>query len=402
MKKILIWNTFPLKNAGGPSGYNYNIKEYTKRHPDIQITFLSDIVKEPVYTNPPIAIKSSQKSVWRKLVNGIKYRKGILLNFISGSYNKPFIGLPENFNINKYDIVHLHFSMHTYRFRHTFPHFEGKIVVTSHQPCASVDELLDTTQYKWLRFFRHWGLKQEGRSYDGADYIMFPCKEAREPYEKEIILRRAFQRNESKFIYVPSSVLDITVNETSMQKFSEIGIPDNAFVITYFGRHNLVKGYDILKIVGRKLLDKYPDLYFLCAGKGDISPISHPRWIELGFINNVDELLWQSNLYILPNRDTYFDLITLEILRSGTHIILSTTGGNRFFETLPKDETEGMDFFEIDDINSLVAKVETHIRQYMTDPVGYKAIDCKNRDLFLRRFTMDSFMRNYLNAFERI
>lgn len=402
MKKILIWNTFPLKNAGGPSGYNYNIREYVKAHPDIKITFLSDIVESPIHTNPPINTNTASTTLFGRVYNSVRYRFGILYNFLYGSYNTPFAGLPDWFDINEYDIVHLHFSMHAYRFRHTFPEFRGKIVITSHQPSSSVDELLETTQYKWLRYFRYWGLKNEGHSYDGADYIMFPCREAREPYEKNKILRDAFLRNDDKFFYVPSSVLDVRVDEAAMQKFAEFGIPDNAFVITYFGRHNHVKGYDILKQVGEKLLNKYPNLYFLCAGKGDIKPLEHPRWIELGFINNVNELLHQSNLYILPNRDTYFDLVTLEILRSGTQIILSYTGGNKYFRGLPEDEIEGLDFFDISNIAELVDKVEKHIRSYMSDCARYNAVAAKNRHLFQRRFTVDTFVKNYIKAIDRL
>lgn len=48
--------------------------------------------------------------------------------------------------------------------------------------------------------------------------------------------------------------MDCSFDEEKIQKFRDLGIPDNAFVITYFGRHNEIKGYDILKEVGMKLL----------------------------------------------------------------------------------------------------------------------------------------------------
>ena len=402
MKKILIWNTFPLCNTGGPSGYNYNIREYVKVHPEVSIDFLSDVVDAEIHTNPPIKVKEEHLSLPSRVLESLKYRTGVLRNFIKGSFTTPFTEIPTGFDINRYDIVHLHFSMHTRRFRNTFPDFKGKIIVTSHQPCATVDELLQTTSYPWLRYFRHKALLEEARSYDAADHIMFPCRQARETYEKNRELKEAFARNESKFFYVPSAVTNQQVDETRMQRFSELGIPSGSFVITYFGRHNSVKGYDILKQIGERLLDKYPELHILCAGKGDIPPLTHPRWHELGFISNVNELLWQSNLYVLPNRDTYFDLITLEILRSATPLILSTTGGNRYFQTLPAGETEGLDFFDITDIDSLTQKVENHIRLFRADPAAYNIAANKNRKLFLKRFTVEVFMKNYLEAIERL
>ena len=38
MKKVLIWDDFPMSNIGGPMGYCYNIHEYLKDHPKKQLT----------------------------------------------------------------------------------------------------------------------------------------------------------------------------------------------------------------------------------------------------------------------------------------------------------------------------------------------------------------------------
>lgn len=157
--------------------------------------------------------------------------------------------------------------------------------------------------------------------------------------------------------------MDCSFDEEKIQKFRDLGIPDNAFVITYFGRHNEIKGYDILKEVGMKLLKKYDNLYFLCAGVGPVLPLKHPRWIELGFINNTQELLSQSDLYILPNRETYFDLVVLEILRSSTNLLLSNTGGNKYFQLLDKNDTNGIVFFDIDNFDDIVSLVQKFIEE---------------------------------------
>lgn len=44
MKKVLIWDDFPMSNIGGPMGYCYNIHEYLKDHPTKQITFFVRLV----------------------------------------------------------------------------------------------------------------------------------------------------------------------------------------------------------------------------------------------------------------------------------------------------------------------------------------------------------------------
>ena len=181
-----------------------------------------------------------------------------------------------------------------------------------------------------------------------------------------------------------------------MQRFSDFGIPKDAFVITYFGRHNKIKGYDILKQIGEQLLPKYPNLYFLCAGKGEIEPLQHPRWIELGFISNTAELLQQSNLYILPNRETYFDLIVLEVLRSATPLILSLNGGNRYFTILSEEERRGLFFAQSNEVIDFCAQVEYLVNLYTTNKKKSAAIGTANRNLWNARFQMKVFINNYL------
>ena len=45
MKKVIIWDKdMTLKDAGGPSGYLFNLKQYLTLHPTPQITFYSDFV----------------------------------------------------------------------------------------------------------------------------------------------------------------------------------------------------------------------------------------------------------------------------------------------------------------------------------------------------------------------
>lgn len=91
--------------------------------------------------------------------------------------------------------------------------------------------------------------------------------------------------------------------------------------------------------------------------------MKHPRWIELGFIYNTQELLSQSDLYILPNRETYFDLVVLEILRSSTNLLLSNTGGNKYFQLLDKNDTNGIVFFDIDNFDDIVSLVQKFIEE---------------------------------------
>lgn len=413
MKKVLIWDDFPLQNMGGPMGYCFQIHEYLKTYPTEQITFLSDLLPE------------DQRTVWNKNTETVepvltgKYRilnavgllkpylfladlKNSFKGFYAIRYRKGGKSLPSYINLNDYDFIHFHWTKDLSTFKHEHPDYKGKLILTSHSPSPISEEVFAhlPAWKKWLFWdieFRH-----ECQTYDLADYILFPCEGAREPYEKYPRMKAAMTRNNNKFVYVPSAILDLKVNEETMQKYSDLGIPENSFVITYFGRHNHVKGYDILKEIGAKLLDRYQNLYFLVAGNVEIEPLQHPRWKELGFIRNANELMLQSNLYVLPNRETYFDLVTLEVLRAGVPVVLSDTGGNRFFHKYSDDETVGMKFFGIDDIAMAVRHIETIIDTRSGDIAAYIKMKAANRRLYLENFTVDRFVGRYTDIINNL
>lgn len=392
MKRILIWNTVALTNTGGPKGYLYNIHEAIKGS-NYDITFLSDLI-------PPKDSNKSNKTEAGIIFHILKDIKHVY-SLCWGYFHQKRIQLPKDVSIDDYDIIHIHQMYDVFTFKRSFPDYQGKLILTTHSPCPWTDEML-SHEDRLVKLFRPIILKWECKAYDIVDYIMFPCRGARDPYEKEPKIKSIFTKNENKFFYVPSAILDLSINEEKMQSFKEFGIPDNAFVISYFGRHNYIKGYDILKIVGRELLDKHPNLYIICGGRGDIKPFKHNRWIELGFINNTHELLYQSDLYISANRETYFDLVVLEILRSSTKLILSSTGGNNYFKDLPCKYKRGLLFFDINNTSELVNLVEKCIKEKETNPDMYQQ-DCEsNRQLYLEHFTPATYLKNYTIAIESL
>lgn len=402
MKKVLIWDiSFKLANVGGPAGYLYNIHEHLKDHPNPQITFLSDLYpKEDDHGQcSPIKTKSGLK---QRLLNNALIREINNINYlINKSYTQNHFVLPAGIDLNQFDYIHFHQANDVTATAELLRDYKGKTILTTHCPCPRTDEILSLNK-SWYRVFRSKMLSREIECYQKADYLMFPCEGAREPYEKEPRIREFFKSHEDKFFYCPSSIMDLPVDEAKMQKYSDLGIPEDAFVITYFGRHNEIKGYDILKKVGEVLLDKYPNLYFLCAGLGPIAPLDHPRWIEIGFIHNAHELLWQSDLYILPNRETYFDLVVLEILRSRTPLFLAANGGNMYFKTLPEDEIKGMQFFDVNNINELVELADNVIRLKTEKPPVHASICDSNRALWDKYFRLNSYVSRYVDSIVKL
>lgn len=419
MKKVLIWNhKYIHRNIGGPVGYVYNLYEYLKAHPSSQISFVTDInpgskiserqTETPVFEKAQRAQPASQlKLLILKLFPFIRSLKDLfkqckyaflkVYEFGSGQFTEPFQDSPELRLLNEFDYIHFHILRDLSRFKVAYPDYKGKLILTSHCPCPVTDEML-TYYESYCKWFRSWALKNECLTYKAADYLMFPVEGAREPYEKELKIKSVFESSEDKFFYVPSSIVDVDVDKTKMQKLKDLGIPDDAFVITYFGRHNSIKGYDYLVELGKSLLEIFPNLYFLCAGKGDILPYKHPRWIELGFISNTHELLCQSDLYILPNRETYFDLVALEVLRAGTCLVLSDTGGNKHFHSYPADETMGLYFYPDGDMQILKDIVSKLIQEKSGSPASYQIYGKRNRELYLQYFTPEKYVENYINS----
>lgn len=402
MKKVLIWDMFPLTNTGGPAGYLYNIHEYLKDNPTTQITFLSDLSMEQLGYVPWFEPKTNEQSRWVKSFQ-VLYQLYKAYTMCIKPFTEIAYGELRNLDLSNFDIIHVHMVPHVHQVKKLFPNFVGKIILMSHCPCTWTDETVLYTAsvksklYKILCRIRPIILSLECQSYKMADYLMFPCEGAKDPYIKEPIVRDLFNKCKDKFLYVPTAIVDYKSNVSNRQSLINLGIPNDAFVIGYFGRHIEVKGYDILKQVGVTLLEKHPDLFIVCAGSGNIEPPIHERWLELGFINNVDDLLSQIDLYILPNKETYFDLIVLQVLRAGVPLILTKTGGNKFFYNLEEDQRVGLLFVDNNDTADIEQKVSNTINTKLSDSELFQNMHIYNRLLYEQHFTIDKYLQQYLH-----
>lgn len=424
--RILIWDNFPLKNTGGPSGYLYNIHKWLQEHPKDEISFLSDLLV--LYSNgePVLNEKHGRTSFvphvpeWRRKLQSLpnylkpwypltklkcrienfffRFNKG--LDIFERKFKSGINVIPKSIDLNEFDFIHFHLLPSLQQFLNSHPEYRGKTILTSHCPCPWTYEMLDVFNPPFRNYFRNLGIKNECEAYYGASYIMFPCEDAKEPYVKNKKVKAVFENRKESFFYVPTSILDLKTEIKDEHAFKRLGISKDAFVITYIGRHCSIKGYDILKKVGEKLLGKYSNLYFVCAGKGSIPPYTHERWIELGFIDYANEVHAQGDLYIIANKETFFDIGTLEVLRAGNHVILSNTGGNKYFRTLPSSDTEGIGYFEIDDIDHLCNMVEVLIQKKKSNPHFFANEAYANRLLFLKHFTIDKYIDKYISELQ--
>lgn len=337
--KVLIWTkNISLKNMGGPMGYCYNIKSYLDEHPCEEIDFYpgSQCGKGAGVCNGTKSIRIKIKLYIRKLFAKIKFIDFLLT--LNSLYIKHFpLSEKDKSLLEKYDFVHVHCVN---EFLQSFYNFNGKrtkIILTTHTPEPLIDELAGRfgmlSLLKLFPFVRNFFLKKEIEAYKKADLVMFPVPEAKEPYiSRSPYYKNLFKLIESKIFYVPTAINKLKTKPENKHSLDKYSISSNALKVCYVGRHNEVKGYNMLKQIAVETWKNIPNVYFIIGGKEEpLKGIKDSRWIELGWVNT-SELLNEVDIFILPNKETYFDIILLEVLRQGIPVVISKTGGNKWFE----------------------------------------------------------------------
>lgn len=386
MKRVLIYmKKNDLAQIGGPVGYNYNLLcgMESLPHINIEINYLPGRPSVSKQANQKIA-KINNKIVRNMLLAGKSIaNKGLMMY---GPKHKAAVDL------SQYDAVHFHKTMDLYRAKDSLANYKGKVLLTSHTPTMPYLEVIDNMtdfEKRYMKWFYRKLPEIDRFAFERADYIIFPCPEAEEPYYHTWPGYDEFHRkNENKFRYLPTGTSQKTAQLSRTEVLGKYHIPQDAFVISYVGRHNEIKGYGDLKEVARELLEKYPNLYFLIAGKeGPMMGLKHPRWIEAGWTNDPGSIIKAADFFMLPNRETYFDLVMLEVLSLGQIVLASRTGGNRYFEQFG---TDGILLYD-----SLDEAVEKVSKLYELSADQTVALRKANRELYEAHFTNKVFAEQY-------
>lgn len=375
MKELIYFPENELKPTGGPRGYLYNLNKG-----------LEEIGEKSIFFLPPQK-KTSNKN---KIKEWIPYRLLQLKNAIRFS-NLDKEKDPVMVDFSEYDIIHFHRTDDLYRCREQLEKYNGKIVLTSHAPCARHVELSNLLAPVDKKIFakKLTGLEQmDAYAFRKADYVVFPCADAEEPYfhtwnNYENV------RMEEKLRYLPTGIEKCVAKKTKNEVREKYGIPQDAFVVCYVGRHNEIKGYDIVKSVGKKLLQNENN-YVMIAGKEEpLKGLNHDRWIEVGWTNDPHSIIAAADVFILPNRETYFDLIMLEVLSLGQIIVASRTGGNKYFEQF---DCEGIQLYQTE--KELEQKIKEIQNMSLQDR---KKMMRANLDLYEKNFTVKTFAQKYVD-----
>lgn len=401
MKKVLIWNDYPLGPVGGPSGYLYNLKSYIKENNIENIDFLNnedfikkvEVKKEKNFEGIRKIIREFKKQLFK--TKKLEKRINKFYKFYEGDYSF----------INNYDIIHFHDVRSFYRAKNILKDFKGVTLLSSHCPkTPAQEEIEDNIKMDYKTFpkkLRERLEKIDQDSFKNANYLVFPCKEAQEPYEEDKnikdILEEKYRNN--KILYVPTGI-PIKRIEKDEEFFSNKGIDvKDKFIVSYIGRHNKVKGYDFLKELGIKVLEKYSDVIFVIGGEisEEFPPIQNKNWIEFGWTKEGYNIIKNSDIFVLPNEKTYFDLILLEVLSMGTPVLLSETGGNKYFKRYNEN---GLFYFERYNLEE--ALKEFHEAYNLWKDRKLSLDGDKNYKIFKKDFTVNIFGENYTRLYNEV
>lgn len=391
MKQILIYlKDGLLSPKGGPLGYNFYLKQ--------QLDKMG--VKNIHYIHSNAALTQGINKKIRSLESGLL--KNFLLIF--KSVCRKFLTLygfshKAEVNLDDYDIVHFHSTVDMYNVKDSLSKYKGKVILTSHTPTIHSKEMYDLLT-PWEKKHMNWFYKRLIRidryAFNRADYILFPCPEAEEPYYNNWQEYSAIKENKkANYRYLLTGTAERKAKKSRKEICNEFNIPSDAFIISYAGRHNEIKGYDNLKKIGKRILGKYPNAYFLIAGREEpLQGLPDERWIEVGWTNDPHSLIAASDVFVLPNKETYFDLIMLEVLSLGTTIIASNVGGNRHFA---KYKDIGVFLYNsLDEATILIDKIQNFTASEK------KTYIARNKKLFEDNFSLSVFANNYIRLLDSI
>lgn len=389
MKKVLIWNTYELKPTGGPAGYLFNIQQYARNNKIGNIVFLSDLIdikdlKEKKYDYFFFKVLKKICGLFQKN-NSLNILQFIKTVVSQKQYQKI------NINLNDFDFIHFHTS---YEFTKYLGYlqikgFKGKTILTTHTPKPTYLEIIEDWNHLSVDDIPNKTLKKlkeiDYFAFDTADILLFPDRSALEPYK----IWDNFNKIEIKenFKFIPTGINPVSFREEKDSILNKYNIPNGSFVISYVGRHNETKGFDLLKKFGEAILNKYDNIYFLIAGKEEpVKGISHERWIEVGWTNDPFSIINTCNIFVLPNKETYFDLILLEVMGLDKPVLLSDTGGNKYFN----DKDLDLYYFEGSSLDSIINVFESSIY----DKEFYNS---KNRNYIINNLQTSHYVDKYIN-----
>ena len=392
MKVLVYLQEEKLAPKGGPYavGYYYHEEMLHRNEHTLEFIHINKEYEDRHLKGRSITSKLPKWiNVLHRTIRGIAYRKAFL--------NDKIIAPTKSYD--EYDIIHFHQADHFYLERENLKNYKGTVIYQSHSPLPYGQEQCKDISKWYFRCIPQMGKKYERIDkwcFDRADYVVFPCPEAEEPYiDNWPYYSKIKNEYKGKFKYLLTGIKPASPKLTRQDVLSKYGIPEDAFVISYVGRHNTVKGYDILKQIASNYFESEPNAWVISAGaESPFKRLDHQRWKEIGFTNDPHSLISASDVFVLPNRVTYFDIVMLEILSLGKIVIASRTGGNKFFE---RQGLKGVMLY--DSIDEAVHLLQNTKKMSIEEKTK---MEQQNREFFNENLSNVAMYDNYMSMLQEI
>ena len=392
MKVLVYLPEEKLTPKGGPLSVGYYYNEEMKRRNEHTLEF-NHVSRSYEDLHRKGRLITSRLPKWinkfHRTIRGIINRS----NLLNGKINAP------ERDFSEYDIIHFHESKDFYLERENLKNYHGIILFQSHSPLPWGQEQCKDISVWYGRLIPNMAKKYEAIDrycFERADYIIFPCEESEEPYIDNWGFFRDFKNsNPQKFRYVLTGIMPAKAKLSRKEVLSRYDIPNDDFVISYVGRHNSVKGYDLLKEIVSEYFKTDERSWVISAGlEAPFTRLKHPRWKEIGFTNDPHSLIAATDVFVLPNRVTYFDIVMIEILSLGKIVIASRTGGNKVFEKL------GLEGVLLYDSIGEAVELLSRVKNMTSDEK--KCLCSANLNFYKNKLSNSTMYDNYIKLLESI
>ena len=218
----------------------------------------------------------------------------------------------------------------------------------------------------------------------------------------------SIKMHESKIKFIPNGVDTIkyslisTKDKESLRK--KLNLPASIIVL-FIGRLVHRKGVDVLLKAWKRSIVEFPQMYLLVAGSGFLQPDSDEEKLKnfvtkeglestvsfLGNIENTNEYLQTSNMFVLPSRKEGMPNVLLEAMSCGLSIIATEIGG------ITDLITHGVNGILVPVNNS--EKLSKEILNLVNNSELSRRIGMEARRTIEGKFSMDKVGGYYLNLY---